>query len=397
MKFPIIRPGACGRSGVRLCSSLSTASIGGIDAYDNQTFEHAQMDVERDIIRADESPPARDSGRSELLPGKVVLDIVVPCYNEEEALPETHRQLAVVLDGIRRSNRISPSSKICYVDDGSQDRTWNLIKELCSREAGVVGIRLSRNFGHQAALLAGLMTARGDAVVSVDADLQDDISVIPQMVDEFLAGHEVVYGVRRQRSTDTAFKRNSALLYYSLLKRLGVEIIHNHADYRLLGRRAIEALKEFTEVNLFLRGIVPLIGFNSTMVYYDRKERHAGVSKYNLRKMLRLAFDGITSFSAAPLRWVSFLGVLIFVASLGMAAWVLGIRIFTLRAVPGWASSVIPIYFLGGIQLLCLGVIGEYVAKGYIESKRRPRFLICETTPEFSAIVTAASPAARSR
>lgn len=315
-------------------------------------------------------------------PAEIVLDLVVPCYNEEDALPETHRQLLALMDEMCRSSRISGRSKIYYVDDGSQDGTWALISELCRSDARVAGIRLSRNFGHQSALLAGLFTAGGDAVVTVDADLQDDISVIPEMVDRYLSGHEVVYGVRRRRSTDTLFKRNTALLYYALLQRLEVRITPNHADYRLLGRRAIAALKEFTEVNLFLRGIVPMIGFNASSVYYDRRERTAGVTKYSLVKMLRLAVDGITSFSAVPLRFVSVLGMLIFLGALVMAGWVLWIRLFTSRAVPGWASSVIPIYFLGGVQLLCLGVIGEYVAKGYIETKRRPRFLICETILE---------------
>lgn len=312
----------------------------------------------------------------------IILDLVVPCYNEEDALPETHRQLFELLDRMCRSNRILSRSKIYYVDDGSQDGTWAVISELCRSDARVAGIRLSRNFGHQSALLAGLFTAGGDAVVTVDADLQDDISVIPEMLDHYLAGHEVVYGVRRRRSTDTIFKRNTALLYYALLRRLGVDITPNHADYRLLGRRAIDALKEFTEVNLFLRGIVPLIGFNASSVYYDRKERTAGVTKYNLGKMLRLAVDGITSFSAVPLRFVSVLGMVIFLASLAMTGWVFWIRLFTSHAVPGWASSVIPIYFLGAVQLLSLGVIGEYVAKGYIETKRRPRFFICETISE---------------
>jgi len=205
------------------------------------------------------------------------------------------------------------------------------------------------------------------------------------MVEQFAHGHEVVFGVRRGRSTDTLFKRNSALFYYGLLRSLGVRIIPNHADYRLMGQKAIAALKEYTEVNLFLRGIVPLIGFKSGTVYYDRKERTAGESKYNLPKMFRLALDGITSFSAVPLRSVSVMGMIIFLLSLGMAGWVLWVKLFTARAVPGWASSVIPIYFLGGIQLLCLGVIGEYLAKGYIETKRRPRYLISETTSKKAA------------
>jgi glycosyltransferase involved in cell wall biosynthesis len=309
----------------------------------------------------------------------VAVDLVVPCYNEEEALPETHRQLSALTSGLRRSGQISVHSKIYYVDDGSRDSTWTLIVALTEAEENVVGIRLSRNYGHQSALLAGLFTATGDAVITVDADLQDDISVIPEMIERYCSGHEIVFGVRRGRSTDTVFKRNSALLYYGLLRKLGVGIIPNHADYRLMGRKAIAALQEYTEVNLFLRGIVPLIGFHSICVYYDRKERLAGESKYDLGKMFRLALDGITSFSAVPLRFVAVMGLVVFLLSLGMAGWVLWIRLLTSRAVPGWASSVIPIYFLGGIQLLCLGVIGEYLAKGYVESKRRPRYLISET------------------
>lgn len=309
----------------------------------------------------------------------VAVDIVVPCYHEEEALPETHRQLSTLMSGLRRSGQISADSKIYYVDDGSRDGTWELIAALSEADDSVVGIRLSRNYGHQSALLAGLFSATGDAVITVDADLQDDISVIPEMIEKYCSGHEIVFGVRRGRPTDTIFKRNSALLYYGLLRKLGVGIIPNHADYRLMGRKAIAALQEYTEVNLFLRGIVPLIGFRSTRVYYDRKERLAGQSKYDLPKMFRLALDGITSFSAVPLRFVSVMGMLVFLISLGMTGWVLWIRLFTDRAVPGWASSVIPIYFLGGIQLLCLGVIGEYLAKGYVETKRRPRYLISET------------------
>jgi glycosyltransferase involved in cell wall biosynthesis len=309
----------------------------------------------------------------------VAVDLVVPCYNEEEALPETHRQLSALTSALRQSGQISVHSKIYYVDDGSRDRTWALIAALSEADETVVGIRLSRNYGHQSALLAGLFSATGDAVITVDADLQDDISVIPEMIERYRTGHEIVFGVRRGRSTDTVFKRNSALLYYGLLRKLGVGIIPNHADYRLMGRKAIAALQEYTEVNLFLRGIVPLIGFRSICVYYDRKERLAGESKYDLPKMFRLALDGITSFSAVPLRFVAVMGLVVFLISLGMGGWVLWIRLFTSHAVPGWASSVIPIYFLGGIQLLCLGIIGEYLAKGYVETKRRPRYLIAET------------------
>lgn len=314
------------------------------------------------------------------LQGPVDLDLVVPCYNEDEALAETHRQLSALMSSMQRSGYVSANSHILYVDDGSVDRTWQIIDELSREDNRVIGIRLARNFGHQAAVLAGLFSASGEAVISLDADLQDDIGAIPKMLDCFRDGHEVVYGVRAQRATDTIFKRNTALLYYGLLRRFGVDIVHNHADYRLLGRRAITALQEFREVNLFLRGIVPLIGYRSARVYYDRVERRQGKSKYDVSKMLRLAIEGITSLSAAPLRFVSLMGLLVFLLSLAMATWVLYIRLFTERAVPGWASSVIPVYFLGGIQLLCLGVIGEYVAKGYLESKRRPRYLIADVT-----------------
>ncbi len=232
----------------------------------------------------------------------VVLDIVVPCYNEEAALPDTHRQLGALMQSMCDSQLVSAQSRIYYVDDGQhgQDATWELIDNLCRTDSRVAGIRLSRNFGHQAAVLAGLFTAKGDAVITIDADLQDDISVIPEMVRKFRAGDQIVYGVRKQRTTDTVFKRQTALLYYGLLQKFGVRIVHNHADYRLMGRRAINALQEYTEVNLFLRGIVPLIGFRSSSVYYDRKGRMAGESKYNLTKMLHLAIEGITSFSAAP-------------------------------------------------------------------------------------------------
>ncbi len=311
-----------------------------------------------------------------------IINLVVPCYNEEEALPETHRQLAALMETMCRSNAVCAQSKIYYVDDGSQDGTWALIGALSKLDSRVVGLRLSRNFGHQSALLAGLFTATGDAVITIDADLQDDISVIPEMVANYRTGSEIVYGVRRGRSTDSALKRNTALLYYGILQRFGVRIVHNHADFRLMGKKAIAALKEYTEVNLFLRGIVPLIGFQSSYVYYDRKARMAGVTKYSLTKMFRLAIDGITSFSAVPLRFVAVMGMAVFVISIAMAGWVFWIKLFTARAVPGWASSVIPIYFLGGIQLLCLGVIGEYMAKGYVETKRRPRFLISETAAQ---------------
>jgi glycosyltransferase involved in cell wall biosynthesis len=302
--------------------------------------------------------------------------IVLPCYNEEEVLPETNRRLLDLLTRLQQSGLVAPESAVYFVDDGSTDRTWTIMETLVAADSRVHGIKLSRNGGHQNALLAGLFAAEGDAVVTVDADLQDDINVIEEMVKRFSEGCEIVYGVRKSRSTDTAFKRGSAQAYYRLLGWLGVDVIYNHADYRLMGRRAVDALREFSEVNLFLRGIIPLLGFTTGAVYYDRAERFAGVSKYPLRRMLGLAFDGITSFSVMPLRFIAALGFLVCLLSIGMIGWVLYGKLVMNVTIPGWASSVIPIYFLGGIQLLSLGVLGEYVAKIYLETKRRPRYLI---------------------
>jgi glycosyltransferase involved in cell wall biosynthesis len=307
---------------------------------------------------------------------KVRLAIVVPCFNEEEVLPETNRRLLALLTRLQEMQLTSADSSVHYVDDGSKDRTWSLIESLAAADDRVHGIKVSRNRGHQNALLAGLMTVEGDALVSIDADLQDDVSVIESMVRAFLDGNEIVYGVRKARATDTFFKKGTAEIYYKLLAKMGVEIIHNHADYRLMGRRALDALSGYSEVNLFLRGIVPLLGFRTATAYYDRAERFAGESKYPLKKMLALAADGITSFSVVPLRMISILGFLVSLLSILMVGWVLYGKIFTNSAIPGWASSVIPIYFLGGIQLLSIGVLGEYVAKIYLETKRRPRFLI---------------------
>jgi glycosyltransferase involved in cell wall biosynthesis len=308
------------------------------------------------------------------------LDIVVPCFNEQEVLPTTHERLTALLKRMIAAGQIAPSSRIYYIDDGSTDDTWNIIGTLSDTSNGVVGLRLSRNFGHQNAVMAGLLSASGDALISIDADLQDDVDVIPEMLERFQAGDEIVYGVRRERQSDTALKRGSALLYYRLLKLLGVDVIYNHADYRLMSRKAVDCLKQFQEVNLFLRGIVPLLGFQTGTVEYDRQERTIGQTKYNLRRMIALAINGITSFSPAPLRMVAALGLIVFLLTIAMTFWVLWIRIFSGQAVPGWASSVIPIYFLGGIQLLSIGVLGEYVSKLYLESKQRPRYFIAETT-----------------
>jgi len=304
------------------------------------------------------------------------LSIVVPCYNEQDALPETSRQLLALRDRMVAAGKISAASRIVFVDDGSRDRTWPMIEEYAAAGLPVVGVKLSRNRGHQNALLAGLFAARGDAVVSVDADLQDDIEAIETMVDRFHEGFEVIYGVRSSRQTDTAFKRLTARGFYLLMERLGAQTVREHADYRLMSRRAVEALREFGETNLYLRGIIPLLGFRSTKVEYARRARIAGESKYPLRRMLGLALNAVTSFSVVPLRLISLLGLLVFVASFGVLGWVLWVALFTTKAVPGWASITLPIYFLGGIQLLSLGVIGEYLGKLYVESKRRPRFFI---------------------
>lgn len=304
------------------------------------------------------------------------LAIVVPCYNEEEVLPETVSRLLALLAAMRDEGLIADGSGVWFVDDGSRDRTWQLIEEHVRLDRRINGIRLSRNRGHQQALLAGLETATGDVLVSIDADLQDDVSVIRQMVLEFHRGSDVVFGVRKARDTDTWFKRATAEGYYRILRVLGVDIVFNHADFRLMSRRAIEALRRHEETNLFLRGIIPTIGFPSSTVEYDRAGRFAGESKYPLRKMLALAIDGVTSFSAAPLRFIAAMGLTIFVISMITSAWALWIKLFTDSVVPGWASSVLPMYLLGGVQLLSLGVLGEYVAKIYMESKRRPRYII---------------------
>jgi glycosyltransferase involved in cell wall biosynthesis len=302
--------------------------------------------------------------------------IVVPCYNEEAVLPETVRRLLALLERLEASGQLADGSHLLLVDDGSRDSTWELIREHHARDTRIRGLKLSANRGHQIALVAGLFSADADVMVSIDADLQDDVDAIEQMLASYREGHEVVYGVRRLRQVDSFFKRSTAEGYYKLLDLMGVKVVFNHADYRLMSRRAVAALKEYSEVNLFIRGLVPLIGFKSTSVYYDRGERFAGESKYPLKKMLMLALDGVTSFSSVPLRLVSMLGIFVSLASVGMIFWILWVKLFTTHAVPGWASSVIPIYLLGGIQLLSIGLVGEYVAKVYFETKRRPRYFI---------------------
>jgi len=307
------------------------------------------------------------------------LDIVVPCYNETEVLQPTCARLLELLTRLAADGSIAAGSRLLFVDDGSTDGTWALIRQLAEKDGRVAGIKLSRNRGHQIALLAGLMAATGDAVISIDADLQDDPEVIPAMLAHFRTGAEVVYAVRGRRTSDAFFKRTTAGLYYRLMRALGVELVAQHADFRLLGRRALEALRGYGETNLFLRGLIPQLGFASATVTFERTAREAGISKYPLRRMLSLGLNGVTSFSAAPLRAAAALGALAFLASLIMSGWVLWIRFSTDDAVPGWASTVIPVYFLGGLQLLCMGVLGEYLMRVFLEVKHRPRYVIEHT------------------
>ena len=309
----------------------------------------------------------------------MILGLVIPCYNEQDVLLETTRQLCAVFDTLISKEKISPDSRMYFVDDGSRDRTWQLIVEESVRSPYVKGIKLSRNRGHQNALLAGLFSAAGEAIISLDADLQDDLGAIEQMVDAYHAGNQVVYGVRNSRGTDTIFKRLTARTFYRVMSFLGTETVYDHADYRLLGRTAIESLAQFREVNMFLRGLVPLLGFNTTTVHYDRKERFAGESKYPLRKMLLFAIEGITSFSTVPLRMITLLGIFVALGTMVMSVWTITIKLLNDATIPGWASTVLPTYFLGGVQLFSLGVLGEYLGKIYLEVKGRPRFIVEET------------------
>ncbi len=306
----------------------------------------------------------------------IQISIVVPCYNEEEVLSETTTRLTALLDRLISVKKVKDNSQILYVDDGSTDGTWALIEQLSITSPSVHGIKLSRNRGHQNALLAGLQHSAGDAVVSIDADLQDDTAVIEQMVDEFLSGVDVVLGVRKRRDADTFFKRTTAQVFYRVMALFGAESVSNHADFRLMSRRAVAALCQFRESNLFLRGIVPLVGFRTSLVHYDRVERFAGESKYPLAKMISFALEGITSFSVTPLRLITLIGFCVFLFTILLTAWVLWVRIFTVNAIPGWASTVLPLYFVGGVQILCLGVMGEYLGKIYTEVKARPRYFI---------------------
>ncbi len=303
--------------------------------------------------------------------------IVVPCYNEEEVLGETSKRLLALFDDMKEKSLISDGSRIIFVDDGSRDKTWEIISSLSQEHTEIGGIKLARNAGHQNALLAGLMTVRSecDCAISIDADLQDDINVIPQMIEKFENGCDIVYGVRNRRDTDTFFKRTTAEGFYKIMKLMGANVVFNHADYRLMSRRALEAFSEFSEVNLFLRGLVPMVGYKSDKVYYDRSERFAGESKYPLKKMLSFAFDGITSLSVTPIRLITLCGAVSCVAAVIMLIYSIVQKIMG-HTVAGWASLMVSIWFLGGVQLMAMGLIGEYIGKIYKEVKRRPRYII---------------------
>lgn len=306
-----------------------------------------------------------------------ILYLVIPCYNEEAVLHETARQLMKKMKAMIERNMISEESKIMFVNDGSKDKTWDIIQELHRLNPIYSGVKLSRNKGHQNALLAGLMTARekADMVISLDADLQDDVNVIDKMVEKYYEGGDVVYGVRSARDTDTFFKKFTAEGFYKIMQAMGVEIVFNHADYRLMSKRALDGLSEFHEVNLFLRGIVPLIGYKSDIVTYERHERFAGESKYPLKKMLAFATDGITSFSIKPIRMITTCGFLIFSISILMLLYFIVIHMLG-KTVQGWTSTVVSIWAIGGLQLLAIGVIGEYIGKIYLETKARPKYII---------------------
>lgn len=310
-----------------------------------------------------------------------ILYIVIPCYNEEKVLPITMPVFKKKLEVLIAKDKVSSESRILFVNDGSIDRTWSLIETYSSEENLVEGISLSRNRGHQNALLAGLMEAKknADITISIDCDGQDDIEVMDEMIDKYYDGCEIVYGVRNKRDTDSFFKMNSAIVYYKLIEKLGGEIVYNHADYRLVSKRVLNEFENYKEVNLFLRGMFPMVGFKSTSVFYEREKRLAGETHYPLRKMIALALNGITSLSVRPIRIITGLGIFFALFSLAMIIWVLAVH-FGDSTVPGWSSSVISVCLIGGIQLISLGVIGEYIGKIYLETKARPRYIISEKT-----------------
>ncbi len=309
----------------------------------------------------------------------ITLYLVIPCYNEEQVLPETSKRLKEKMQSLMKKTKITDRSRVVFVDDGSKDQTWQLIEQLHRTDSLFSGVKLSRNRGHQNALLAGLHCVRGkaDAVISMDADLQDDINAIDGFLEKYQEGCEVVYGVRSSRKKDTFFKKFTAEGFYRMMKFMGAEVVFNHADYRLLSSRALEGLFEFKEVNLFLRGIVPMVGYQSGEVYYERHERFAGESKYPLKKMLALAFEGITSLSIKPIRFIIGLGILMFGVSIVMLIYFL-VQHFFGHTVSGWTSLIVSIWGIGGLQMLSIGVIGEYIGKVYLETKERPRFIVDE-------------------
>jgi len=314
---------------------------------------------------------------------KPILYLIIPCYNEEEVLPITSRMFLNEINYLISKEKIHENSRILFVNDGSRDKTWDIILKLHSENEHFVGISQSRNRGHQNSVLAGLMEVKNkcDITISIDCDGQDDISAMEKMVDEYINGSEVVYGVRSNRSTDTLFKRFTAESFYKLLNIMGTEVVFNHADYRLISANVLNALSEYKEVNLFLRGLIPLVGFKSTNVYYERHERIAGESHYPFSKMLALAIDGITSLSIKPLRMITTLGTIVSIVSFIGALWAVVAQL-TGKSVTGWASMTCIICFLGGIQLICLGVLGEYIGKIYMEVKHRPRYIISERTSD---------------
>ena len=310
---------------------------------------------------------------------KDILKIVIPCYNEEDMLLETSKQLKKKMSQLIANNVIDSQSKITFVNDGSNDSTWEIITKLINEDTLFEGINLAHNSGHQHALLAGMLTIKdsADMIISMDADLQDDINAIDEMVEQYYLGYEIVYGVRKERKTDTKFKKITAEFFYKLMNSMGVEIVFNHADYRLMSKRAVDELSKYEEVNTFLRGIIPTIGLKHTKVYYDRKERIAGESKYPLNKMLEFAFEGITSFSIKPIRLITMFGFFLIVFSVIFIFYSL-IRYFQGNIVSGWTSIILSIWLVGGSLMLSLGIIGEYIGKIYLEVKKRPRFIIME-------------------
>ncbi len=312
-----------------------------------------------------------------------ILYVVIPCYNEEEVLEETTKRMKEKMTNLIAAKKISDKSKVMYVNDGSKDKTWDIIKKINEKEPLFTGITLSRNRGHQNALLGGLMTAKkyADVIISMDADLQDDINAIDEMLEKYQAGCDIVYGVRKARKKDTWFKRFTAESFYKVMKLLGADIIYNHADYRLTSKRVLEEFANFKEVNLFLRGMFPLVGFQSDVVYYERNERFAGKSKYPLKKMLNFAWDGITSFSVKPLRMVCTIGIIILLVSIIIMIYSL-IQKMMGNTVDGWTFLSISIWFIGGLQMTSIGIIGEYIGKMYNETKQRPRYIISENLEE---------------